>query len=149
MLNTSPTTNDENWMKIIGIKREKIPVLIIGNNPIEMTSIYNLLIGIRSKDYLADVCFNVKDSFERISKTKPAVVLIDDNLVLDDINKFVRVMKQNSKTKQIKIIVLKSSNWNYNVIDHVDDYILKETVKADVLDRLIKNNLNPLVHQLV
>ena len=149
MLNTSSTTNNENWMKILGIKREKIPVLIIGNNPIEITSIYNLLIGIRSKDYLADVCFDVKDSFEIIAKTKPEVVLIDDNLVLDDINKFVRILKQNSKTKQIKIIVLKSSNWNYLVIDHVDDYILKETINADVIDKLIQNNLIPLVHQLV
>ena len=149
MLNTSSTTNNENWMKILGIKRERIPVLIIGNNPIEITSIYNLLIGIRSKDYLADVCFDVKDSFEIITKTKPEVVLIDDNLVLDDINKFVRILKQNSKTKQIKIIVLKSSNWNYHVIDHVDDYILKETINADVIDKLIQNNLIPLVHQLV
>lgn len=148
MLNTSSTTNDENWMKIIGIKREKIPVLIIGNNPIEMTTIYNLLIGIRSKDYIADVCFNVKDSFERISKTKPAVVLIDDNLELDDINKLVRILKHNPKTKHIKTIALKSSNWNYRVIYHVDDYILKETIKANVLDRLIKKNLNASIHQL-
>ena len=148
MLNTSSTTNDENWMKIIGIKREKIPVLIIGNNPIEMTTIYNLLIGIRSKDYIADVCFNVKDSFERITKTKPAVFLIDDNLELDDINKLVRILKHNPKTKHIKTIALKSSNWNYRVIYHVDDYILKETIKANVLDRLIKKNLNASIHQL-
>ena len=149
MLNTSPTTNNENWMKVLGIKRERIPVLIIGNNPIEITSIYNVLVGIRSKNYLADVCFDVKDSIERISKAKPEIIFIDDNLILDDIQKLARILNQNSKTKHIKIVILKSSNLNYHVIDNVDDFILKDTINADKLDRLIEKNLNTLIHQLV
>lgn len=146
MLTNSTTTRNDNWIEALGIKRAKIPVLIIGNNPIEMTSFYNVLTEIRSKNYLADVCFDVKDSFERISKNKPGVLLVDDNLPLDDIQKMVRVLRQNSKTKEIKIIVLKSSNWNYTVIDNVDDYILKDTVKADLIDRLIDKNLYPVEH---
>ena len=57
MLTIPSTTRNENWIEALGIKRVKIPVLIIGNNPIEITSIYNVLVGIRSKNYLADVCF--------------------------------------------------------------------------------------------
>jgi PleD family two-component response regulator len=146
MLANSTTTRNDNWIEALGIKRAKISVLIIGNNPIEMTSFYNVLTEIRSKNYLADVCFDVKDSFERISKNKPGVLLVDDNLPLDDIQKMVRVLRQNSKTKDIKIIVLKSSNWNYTVIDNVDDYILKDTVKADLIDRIIDKNLYPAEH---
>ncbi len=149
MLETSSTARNENWINVLGIKREIIPVLIIGNNPIEMTSVYNFLIGNRLKNYLADVCFDIKDSLNKITKAKPDVIFIDDNLVDDDINKLVRVLNQNSKTKHIKIIVLKSSNWNYQVIDNVDDYILKDTINEEKLDRLIEKNLNPLVHQLV
>jgi chemotaxis response regulator CheB len=147
MLLKPTTTEKENWIEALGIKRSKIPVLIIGNNPIEMTSIYNILMGIRSKKYLADVCFNVKDSLERIIKTKPEVVFIDDNLILDDIQKLIRVLKQNAKTKLIKLIALKSSNWSYHIIDKADDYILKDTIVADVLDRVITKNLNPIVPQ--
>ena len=149
MLNTSQTTTSENWINVLGIKRDKIPVLIMGNNPIEMTSIYNILIESRSKNYLADVCFNVKDSFDRINKAKPEVIFIDDNLILNDNKKLLRILSQNSKTKNIKIIILKSTNWNYQVFDNVDDYILKDTINADTLDRIIEKNLNPLVHQLV
>lgn len=149
MLNASTATTNESWMEVLGIKRAKIPVLLIGNNPIEMTSIYNVLVGIRSKSYLADVCFNVKDSIDRITRNKPEVILIDDNLVLDDIHKMVRILKHNSKTKHIKIIALKSSNWNFNVIDNVDDYILKDAIKADLIDRIIEKNLYPVEHQLV
>ena len=145
---TPQTTSDENWIEILGITRSKISVLIIGNNPIEMTSIYNVLIGILSKNYLADVCFNVKDSFARIAKTKPDVILIDDNLNLDDLQKLVRILRQNAKTKHTKIIALKSSNWNYHIIDNVDDYILKDSISASILDKLIEKNINPLKHQL-
>lgn len=149
MLNTSPTTKKENWVNGLGITKDKIPVLIIGNNPIEMTSIYNILIGIRSNNYLTDVCFNVKDSFDRITKTKPEVIFIDDNLILDDIKKMIRVLKQNTKTKQIKIITLKSSDWGYKIIDDVaDDYILKDTISTDKLDRIMQKNLNSFAHQL-
>jgi CheY-like chemotaxis protein len=148
MLTASTTTTNESWMEILGIKRAKIRILIIGNNPIEMTSIYNVLLGIRSKNYLADVCFDVKDSINRITKNKPELILIDDNLILDDINKLIRVLKHNSKTKHIKIIALKSSNWNFNVIDNVDDYILKDAIKADLLDRIIEKNLYPVEPQL-
>lgn len=147
MITTSSATRNENWMEVLGIKRLKVPVLIIGNNPIEVTSIYNNLIGIQSKNYLADVCFDVADSFEIIQKDKPDVILIDDNLMMDDIHKMVRILKQNPKTKHIKLIVLKSSNWNYNVIDNVDNYILKDTIKADVLDRVIENTLNSQKNQ--
>ncbi|MCG8310490.1 MAG: hypothetical protein MI975_24065 [Cytophagales bacterium] len=141
MITTSSATRNENWMEALGIKRTKVPVLIIGNNPIEMTSIYNVLVGIQSKNYLADVCFDVKDSFQIIQRDKPKVILIDDNLILDDIHKLVRILKQNSKTEHIKLIVLKSSNWNYNVIDNVDNYILKDTIDMDLLDRVIDNTL--------
>ncbi len=148
MFNTSATTANNDWMEALGIKRAKIPVLIIGNNPIEITSIYNVLIGIRSKNYLADFCFSVPDSFERITKSKPEIILIDDNLILDDIHKLIRILRQNSRTKHIKIIALKSSNWNFNVIDNVDDYILKDTINADLLDRIIEKTLQPFEHEL-
>lgn len=149
MLNTSTTTRNENWIEVLGIKSSKISVLIIGNNPIEITSFYNILIGIRSKNYLADVCFNVKDSIDRISKLKPDVIFIDDNLLLDDIKKLIRVLRQNVKTQHIKIIALKSSNWNFNVIDNVDDYLLKNSINAEVLDKLIDKYLASKSYQLV
>lgn len=143
MLETRPTTRNENWIEALGIKRSKIPVLIIGNNPIEMTSIYNVLNGIRSKNYLADVCFDVKDSFDKISNDKPEIIFIDDNMIIDDINKMIRVLKQNTKTKDIKIVALKSSNWNYSVIDKVDDYILKDAINTVAMERIIDKNLLP------
>ena len=147
MIPASKTTKNDSWIEVLGVKRETIPVLIIGNNPIEMTHVYNTLVANTSKNYLADVCFDVKDSFNRITKQKPSVILIDDNLLIDDINKLVRVLRSNAKTKDIKIIVLKRTNWNYNVIDNVDDYILKDMVSNGMLDRLIEKKLHQRENQ--
>jgi PleD family two-component response regulator len=147
MIRTSKTTRNENWIEALGMKREKIPLLIIGNNPIEITQFYNILVTNASKNYLADVCFDVRDSFNRIAKQRPNVILIDDNLMVGDINKLVKVLKSNAKTKDIKLIVLKSNNWNYNVVDNVDDYILKNTIASGMLDRIIEKNLHKHQHQ--
>ena len=146
MLTTSTATRNENWIEVLGIKSTKVPVLIVGNNPIEMTSIYNILVGFRSKSYLTDVCFDLKDSFERISKSRPEVLLVDDNLGSKDIQKMVLVLKNNLKTRNIKVIVLKSSNRSFQVIDNVDDYILKDSINAKTLDRIIDKNLHPMIH---
>lgn len=149
MIPSSKTTKNEQWITALGIKRENIPVLIIGNNPIEMTSVYNILVTNTEKNYVADVCFDVKDCFNRIAKQKPKVILIDDNLLIDDINKLIKVLKSNTKTADIKVIVLKSTNWNFNVVDNVDDYILKDTISGGLLDRTIIKTVHRPEPQLV
>lgn len=114
--------------------------MIIGNNPIEMTTIFNMLVTNRKNHYMADVCFDLQDSFDRIGKFKPDLILLDDNLPSDDINRFMKVLRNSSRTREIRTILLKSSNWNLHIFDHMDDYILKETITIDVLDRLISRN---------
>jgi PleD family two-component response regulator len=149
MIRSSKATKNDQWIEALGIKRENIPVLIIGNNPIEMTSIYNILVANPEKNYVADVCFDVKDCFGRIAIKMPRVILIDDNLPVTEINRLVKVLRSNAKTRNIKVIVLKSSNWNYNVIDDADDYILKDTVSSGLLDRTIDKNIHHLEAHLV
>ncbi len=149
MILPSTTTRNDNWIEVLGMKAEKVPVLIIGNNPREMTSIYNSLASSREVSYKPDVCFDVKDCFSKIQESKPDVILVDDNLLFDDISKMVRVLRQNAKTRDIKIIVMKSSNWNYHVVDDVDDYILKDTINPETIDRLISKNLLFTEHQPV
>lgn len=143
MLTASTTTGNDHWIEILGIKRTKVSVLVIGNNPIEMTGIYNILVGFRSKSYLTDVCFNLKDCFDRINKSKPEVILVDDNLGASQIQKMALVLRQNPKTSNIKIIVLKSSIRSSNVIKNVDDHILKDSINAKSLDRTIEKSLQP------
>ena len=149
MLNTTYTFESENWAQILGIQIEQVSVLIIGNNPIEITSIHHSLSGIRGKNYVADVCFNVNDSFDRITKNKPRVILIDDNFMPDDILKFISILKQNPKTEHIRVIALKSANSNTDVLYDVDDSIFKDTLNPEALDSIIETNLKIVEKSLV
>lgn len=148
MLGTSPSTKEHFREPYLVPKRIEKKILIIGNNPREMTTIYNMLASNRKNHYLSDVCFDISDSFDRIGKTKPEIIFLDDNLPAEDINRFMKVLRSSSKTKGIRTILMKSSNWNLHIFDHMDDYILKETTTNDVLERLISRNTRENHYQI-
>ena len=66
---------------------------------------------------------------------------MDDNLGYEGTRKMIKEIKKHSRLQDIQIILMKSSNWNYNVIDDVEDYLLKESISADLLDITISNNV--------
>lgn len=148
MLNILKTPFNDNWIEVLGIKRERVPVLIIGNNPIEMTCIYNILTEVRSKSYVADFCFNVKDSIDKIEKTCPQVILMDDNLIAKDIKDHIHLLRQNSKTRHIKIILLKSGNIGLHIIDNIDSSILKSEISPERLSHTIQEIIKVPERQL-
>lgn len=139
--NTSTTTNDV-FIELLGYKKQSVNVLIVGNNPIELAEIYSELSEIKGKNYIVDVCFDLKDCFARIAKSHPDVILIDDNLEYMSTKKLIDHLKSSAKTKQIPLIFLKSSNWNFSVMDKVDDYILKSGINTLSLDRVISGKLH-------
>lgn len=140
MINTS-TTNQNRMPASVFLKKEVRSVLLIGNNPSELALLFELLSSSKKSSYLTEVCFDVRDSFSLMNRMKPDVILLDDNLPIEDTSHFMKVLRGNSKTKHIKVILLKSSNWNLHIFDHMDDYVLKETIHSTLLDRLIARNL--------
>jgi len=141
-MRNSKTTNQNRMPESsVFLKKQVISVLLIGNNPIEMTSLFELLNSNKKLNYLTEVCFDVRDSFILMNRMKPDLILLDDNLDGDDTSHFMKVLRSNSKTKHIKVILLKSSNWNLNIFDHMDDYVLKDTINSSLLDRMITRNL--------
>ena len=141
MIHTASTATNAVFIELLGHKSDVIKVLIMGNNPSEMASIYNNLCESREKYYMVEVCFDLKDGLAKMNKEKPDVVLLDDNLDYEDTRKLIKEIKKHSKLQDIQIILMKSSNWNYNVIDDVEDYFLKESINAALLDVTISNNV--------
>jgi CheY-like chemotaxis protein len=141
MINASTTNQNRMPASSVFLKRTVTSVLLIGNNPIELTSLFEMLNSRRKSNYLAEVCFDVRDSFSLITRINPDVILLDDNLDSDDTAHFMKVLRSNSKTRNVKVILLKSSNWNLHVFDHMDDYVLKDTIHSELIDRLIVRNL--------
>jgi PleD family two-component response regulator len=147
MIHTASTTTNAVFIELLGHQKDVVKVLILGNNPAELATIYNNLRESRDKYYIVDVCFNLRDGLNNIIKNKPDVLLLDDNMDYDGTRKLVREIKRHAKIRDTQIILVKSSNWNYNVIDDVEDYLLKESINSEILDTTISNNIYRHKHQ--
>lgn len=141
MIHTASTATNAVFIELMGHRSDVIKVLLVGNNPSEMAAIYNNLRESKEKYYIVEVCFDLKDGLARMNKIKPDVVLLDDNLGFEETRKMIRDIKRHTRLQDTQIILMKSSNWNYNVIDDVEDYLLKESISADLLDITISNNI--------
>lgn len=142
MITTTSTTYNHKLLDVIRKKRDRVNVMIIGNNPIEMTTIYNNLNDYRGKNYIADVCFSLKDSITRMLKSRPDCILLDDNLVIDQLKGFLHKIKENTRLRNIPVVLLKSSNLNFGVSNDVQDFLLKGNLSTEILSNTIEKNIS-------
>lgn len=124
-LNPNPTT-------------ESINVFLIGNNPIELSSIYDKLKEIKSRTFKTEIGFELKGLVNKIRRFSPSCILIDDNVNRLDIVKLIKRLSSDNKTRNIPITVIKNSNYKEGFGD-VQDYVLKESMTSDSLSNSILN----------
>ncbi|MEQ8925140.1 MAG: hypothetical protein RLO81_04965 [Fulvivirga sp.] len=117
-----------------------INVFLIGNNPIELSSVYTQLKQIKSRVVNAEIGFELSGLLKKIKKFKPACILIDDNVERLQIKKILRKLTQNSDTRNIPITVLKNSNYNEGYCE-AQDYLLKANLTSEKLSHSILNSI--------
>jgi len=140
-----PTANDA-FMSVLGHKKQVTKVLIIGNNPLELADIYDKLSNSRKKYYMVDVSFNLKDGKQRALKNNPDVILLDDNLDYIGMSDFANEIKSNPKHINLKLILMKTSNQQYILLDQISDYLLKTAINTEILDKVITNHTALVAH---
>ncbi|HTJ52265.1 MAG TPA: hypothetical protein VL443_22545 [Cyclobacteriaceae bacterium] len=119
---------------------DSLNVLLIGNNPIEMGNILDNLNRIRSRKVIAEIAFDLKSIFERLSHFRPQYILIDDNIGKTELRETVDTLTHYRKTKNIPITVLKNSNYEESGNADVLDYILKKGLSGEALINGLKNS---------
>lgn len=121
---------------------EPLNLLLIGNNPIEMSSILEKLRYIPGKKIITEIAFDLRTLFDRLATFTPNFILIDDNIGRAELSETVTALAQNRKTQNIPITVLKNSNYQeaYGAIS-ILDYILKKNLSADLLLTTLRNTL--------
>ncbi len=122
------------------IAQAPINVLLVGNNPTELSSVYHSLKNVKGRKYIAEIAFDLKNIFSKIVKTNPTCILIDDNLDNVHIKKLIRSLMNSHKTKNIPITILKNSNFKGIILDGVQDYILKDNFSADAFYKSLINS---------
>ena len=126
---------------VSNIEKASINVLLIGNNPGELSAIYEHLCRYSGVKFIIDIAFSVSDALAIATKLKPNHVLVDDNLKKLEIRKFTKNMSRISSTKDIPITLLKTSNYHSMTNLGFQDFLMKETFSADKFYRSIKNLL--------
>lgn len=127
-----------NWIRAKA--PEKLNILLVGNNPIDMGSVLEKLNQIRGAKIMTEIAFDLKSSLERLVRFKPNYILIDDNIGKAELSETVRTFSEKNKTKNVPIAVLKNSNYHESLASNVVlEYLLKTNLSAERLYTTLRN----------
>lgn len=116
-------------------------VLVVGNNPIELSRVFDNLKSISGRKIMTEIAFDLKSILDRLIRFQPNYILIDDNIGKSELKLAVRTLVSGRKTRGIPITILKNSNYQEVISVGVMDYILKENLTGDSLYRTLVNSL--------
>jgi CheY-like chemotaxis protein len=119
---------------------EKLKVLVVGNNPIELGRVFDSLHKIRDVRIITEIAFDLKSILERLMRFSPHYILIDDNIGKLELKNAVNTLLNERKTKNIPITILKSSNYHEAINTGVMNYVLKESLTGESLHTALKNS---------
>lgn len=120
---------------------EELKVLVVGNNPIDLSRTFESLSKISGHKVIAEIAFDLTSMVERLTHFKPNFILIDDNVGQLELKATVLTLSSNRKTRHVPITVLKNSNYHEAMNTGVMNYVLKETISGDSLSIALKNSL--------
>ena len=118
---------------------EKINVLVMGNNPIELSYLFDTLKKIKNVE--AEIAFDRVSVHERLSKFNPSYIVIDDNIGVHALRTTVDELMAHRKTKDVPITVVKNSNYHEASSVGVMNYVLKHNLTSDLLYQALVNSL--------
>lgn len=122
-------------------QNEELNVLVVGNNPIELTRTFESLKKIREHKVITEIAFDLRSIIDRLAHFRPNYIVLDDNLGQLQLKAAVGVLLRNSKTKNIPITILKNSNYHEAMNTGVMNYILKDSITGESLYTALKNSL--------
>lgn len=127
------------------VKREQVyenlHVLLVGNNPIELSRIFDTIRNVPGRKILTEIAFDIKTTLERLAHFQPNYILIDDNIGKLELKNTIKLLGKVKKTQNIPIAILKNSNYEEVFSAGVMDYILKENINGQSLFTALSNSL--------
>jgi CheY-like chemotaxis protein len=127
--------------EVKSLSPEKLKVLVVGNNPIELGRVFDTLQKIRDTKIITEIAFDLKSILERLARFSPTYILLDDNIGKLELKNAVEALHNERKTKNIPITILKSSNYHEAINTGVLNYVLKESLTGESLYTALKNSM--------
>ena len=126
----------------IAKKGEQLDILLIGNNPIDMSRVMEKISQLHGPRVNTEIAFDVKSILDRLSRFTPNFILIDDNIGKTRLTETIDALSQSRKTRNIPITLLKNSNYQEGIgSKNILDYILKTNLSAESLYNAVRNSL--------
>jgi DNA-binding NarL/FixJ family response regulator len=117
-------------------------ILLVGNNPIELGRLRELLKQIPGYRVMAEIAFDVRSAWARMLRFTPNFVLIDDNIGRRELAEAVSLLANRRKTRHVPVAVLKNSNYTEVLPTSAPlDYLLKQNLTPQALYMAVKNAL--------
>src|SRR5690606_3967495 len=101
---------------------EPLNVLLIGNNPIDLTKTLEKINQIRGRKIITEIAFDLRSIVERLLKFRPNFILIDDNIGKSEMTETIEALSKGRKTKDVPITVMKNSNYHESATTGIIDY---------------------------
>ncbi len=120
-----------------GITADNINILLVGNNPIEMSALYEGLQNLKGGITKISTSFSDDDTLKKIASDSPNCIIIDDNLGLKSLKILIDKINQLGK-EAITITLLKTKN-TQEAIYGVQEYLLKESITPERIYNSLKN----------
>ncbi|MBX2961311.1 MAG: hypothetical protein KF687_02295 [Cyclobacteriaceae bacterium] len=121
---------------------ESANILLVGNNPIELSSILNTVKGLPNRLINTEIAFDLNSIWQRLIRFKPNYILIDDNIGYKQLTQTVSTLSANPKTRDIPITVIKNSNYTESAFSNdIADYLLKQNLTPESLYVVLRNSL--------
>lgn len=128
-------------MKAIAKQEDVVNVLVVGNNPIDLSYTFESLRKIREHKIITEIAFDLTSILDRLAYFRPNFIVIDDNIGRMELQLTVQALLKNHKTKDIPITVLKNSNYKEALNTGVMNYVLKKALTGEALYIALKNSL--------
>ncbi len=119
------------------VDNSKMDILLVGNNPTEIRDIYYRLAGFKNPRFVTHIAFDLTRIFRRIRRFRPYSIIIDDRFSKSKLNRLIKRIHRNPKTREIPVTLLKTDNAELGIAADVDNYILKENLTAENLHSTI------------
>jgi CheY-like chemotaxis protein len=119
----------------------QLNVLLVGNNPIDLSHTEAGLGQIQNHEVKIETAFDLTSIFDRLSKFRPNFILLDDNLGSTGLRLIVEALQVHRKTKNIPVTVLKNSNYIDTINTGVMNYVLKQSITGEALYTAFMNSL--------
>lgn len=119
---------------------EPLNVLLIGNNPIDLTKTLEKINQMHGRRIITEIAFDLRSILERLMKFNPNFIIIDDNIGKSQLTQTVETLSKSRKTRNVPITVLKNSNYRESYTTGILDYVLKQNFTAESFYNILRNS---------